>query len=88
MTGSTIYLPKSHEITLDNPTNFSDNTPVMKETGDNKMEKVFIVVEPIPYEGDTVLRVFAKYEDALVYGEELVLEGTIEEFDIYEREVY
>ena len=59
-----------------------------QEEGDNKMEKVFIVVEPIPYEGDTVLRVFAKYEDALVYGEELVLEGTIEEFDIYEREVY
>lgn len=53
-----------------------------------KMTKVFIVVEPIPYEGDTVLRVFAKYEDALVYGEDLILEGTIADFDIYEREVY
>ena len=52
------------------------------------MDKVFIVVEPIPYEGDTVLRVFAKYDDALVYGEDLILEGTIEDFDIYEREVY
>jgi len=52
------------------------------------MTKVFIVVEPIPYEGDTVLRVFAKYEDAIVYGEALYADGTIEEFDIYEREVY
>jgi len=54
------------------------------------MNKVFIVVEPIPYEGliDTVLRVFAKYEDALVYGEELLFEGAVDDFDIYEREVY
>ena len=52
------------------------------------MTKVFIVVECVPYEGDTVLRVFAKYDDALVYGEDLILEGTIEDFDIYEREVY
>ena len=52
------------------------------------MEKVFIVVEPIPYEGDTVLRVFAKYDDAVAYGDSLVAEGTVEEFDVYEREVY
>ena len=52
------------------------------------MNKVFIVVEPIPYEGDTVLRVFANYEAALGYGEQLVEDGTIEEFDVYEREVY
>ena len=52
------------------------------------MNKVYIAVEPIPYEGDTVLRVFAKYEDALAYGEELLLEGAIDDFDIYEREVY
>jgi len=41
-----------------------------------------------PYEGDTVLRVFAKYDDAIAYGEALVAENTIEEFDVYEREVY
>jgi hypothetical protein len=52
------------------------------------MNKVYIVVEPIPYEGDTVLRVFSNYDAALVYGEELLLEGAIEDFDIYEREVY
>ncbi len=52
------------------------------------MNKVFIVVEPIPYEGDTVLRVFSKYDDAIAYGEQLYAEGTIEEFDVYEREVY
>lgn len=52
------------------------------------MTKVFIVVEPIPYEGDTVLRVFAKYDDAVAYGEALVADGTIEEFDVYERDVY
>jgi hypothetical protein len=49
------------------------------------MEKVFIVVE-VPE--NTVMRVFAKYDDAIVYGEDLVLDGTIVEFDVYEREVY
>jgi hypothetical protein len=52
------------------------------------MNKVFIVVEVIPYEGDTVLRVFGDYNNALAYGEQLVEDGTIDEFDIYEREVY
>jgi hypothetical protein len=52
------------------------------------MNKVFIVVEPIPYEGDIVMRVFANYDDALAYGEDLILDGTIEDFDIREREVY
>ena len=52
------------------------------------MNKVFIVVEVIPYEGDTVLRVFANNEDAIAYGEQLVEDGVIEEFDVYEREVY
>ena len=52
------------------------------------MNKVFIVVEPIPYEGDTVLRVFADYDSALYYGEGLVVDGVIDEFDVYEREVY
>ena len=52
------------------------------------MTKVFIVVEVVPYEGDTVLRVFAKYTDAVAYGETMVKDGAIEEFDVYEREVY
>lgn len=52
------------------------------------MNKVFIVVECEPYEGDTVLRVFAKYDDAIAYGEGLVFDGAIEEYDVYEREVY
>jgi hypothetical protein len=50
------------------------------------LEKVFIVVE-LSTE-NTILRVFANYDRAIVYGEELVLEGTIADFDIYEREVY
>ena len=52
------------------------------------MSKVFIVVECIPYEGDTVLRVFSNYNDAVAYGESQVFDGTIEEFDVFEREVY
>jgi hypothetical protein len=52
------------------------------------MNKVYIVVEVIPYEGDTVLRVFANQADALEYGSKLYAEGIIEEFDVYEREVY
>ena len=52
------------------------------------MDKVFIVVEPVPYEGDTVLRVFSRYYDAIAYGEQMVKDGAIEEFDVYEREVY
>lgn len=55
---------------------------------ENKMTKVFIVVECVPYEGDTVLRVFTKYEDAIAYGHELYAEGALEEFDVFEREVY
>ena len=52
------------------------------------MTKVFIVVECIPYEGDTVLRVFSNYNDAVAYGESLYADGTIEEFDVFEREIY
>ena len=52
------------------------------------MDKVFIVVECVPYEGDTVLRVFNKYDDAIAYGHDLYADGTIEEFDVYERELY
>ena len=52
------------------------------------MNKVFIVVECTPYEGDTVLRVFARNIDAIAYGETMVRDGVIEEFDVLEREVY
>ena len=52
------------------------------------MTKVFIVVECIMYEGDTVLRVFNTYTDALAYGESLYADGAVKEFDILEREVY
>ncbi len=53
----------------------------------NEMNKVYIVVVVEPYEGCTVLRVFAKYEAAVAYGESLVADDTIDEFDIYERYV-
>jgi hypothetical protein len=49
------------------------------------MTKVFIVVE---LSNNAVMRVFANYNDAIVYGEDLILEGIITDFDIYEREVY
>ena len=58
------------------------------------MTKVFIVVQSIPYEGDTVMRVFAKYDDAIAYADELTAEdalrtgGGFMEFDVFEREVY
>ena len=53
------------------------------------MTKVFIVVEVnTAYGGDTVLRVFNKYDDAIAYGHDLYADGTIEEFDVYERELY
>lgn len=52
------------------------------------MNKVFIVIEVIPYEYGPILRVFSKYEDAVAYGQSLYEDGTIEEYDVYEREVY
>ena len=55
------------------------------------MEKVFIVVERIAYEGDTVMRVFAKYDDAVKYADELTeaLEIPLDiDYDVFEREVY
>jgi hypothetical protein len=55
------------------------------------MEKVFIVVERIAYEGDTVMRVFAKYADAVAYADELTAELDLPldiDYDVLEREVY
>ena len=51
------------------------------------MNKVFIVTERKPMY-DIILRVFTKYQDAIAYGEGLVFDGTIAEYDVCEREVY
>lgn len=58
------------------------------------LEKVFIVVERTPYEGDTVMRVFANYKDAVKYADELTAEETLRtgggfiDYDVFEREIY
>ena len=55
------------------------------------MTKVFIVVEKVAYEGDTVMRVFANYRDAVAYADELTaaLELPLDiDYDVFEREVY
>ena len=55
------------------------------------MNKVFIVVEKVAYEGDTVMRVFGKYADAVAYADELTaaLELPLDiDYDVCEREVY
>lgn len=53
--------------------------------------KVFIVVEKVAYEGDTVMRVFSKYDDAVAYADELTAELKLPldiDYDVFEREVY
>ena len=58
------------------------------------MTKVFIVVRKVAYEGDTIERVFATYNDAVKYADELTAEdalrtgGGFMEFDVMEREIY
>jgi hypothetical protein len=55
------------------------------------MNKVFIVVEKIAYEGDTIIRVFGKYADAIKYADELEAAAGFPsniDYDVYEREVY
>ena len=55
------------------------------------MDKVFIVVERLAYEGDTVMRVFANYSDAVAYADELTAEQKLPldiDYDVFEREVY
>jgi len=52
------------------------------------MSKVFIVVDVTLGRSYAVLRVFNKNKDAIAYGESLVFGGAIEEYDVYEREVY
>ena len=41
------------------------------------LEKVFIVVERIAYEGETVLRVYDNYKGAVEYSDELTLNNDI-----------
>jgi len=55
------------------------------------LEKVFIVVKTISYEGDTIERVFAKYADAAKYSDELTAADTSDgyfEYNVVEREIY
>ena len=54
------------------------------------MSKVFIVVERIAYEGETVLRVYDNYKGAVEYSDELTLNNDISaiEYDVVERSVY
>jgi hypothetical protein len=54
------------------------------------LEKVFIVVERIDYEGDVVQRVFANYKNAVKYADELTASNNCAnvEYDVFEREVY
>jgi len=55
------------------------------------LEKVFIVVKTIAYEGDTIERVFAKYADAANYSDELTAADTSDgyfEYNVIEREIY
>ena len=54
------------------------------------MEKIFIVVERIEYEGYTIMRAFSRYSDAAAYSDELTANNTVPlfEYDVLEREVY
>ena len=54
------------------------------------LEKVFIVVERIDYEGDVVQRVFANYKNAVKYADELTANNNCAnvDYDVFEREIY
>ena len=54
------------------------------------MNKVFIVVEKIAYEGECIMRVFGKYADAVAYADELAASDNCAnvDYDVCEREVY
>ena len=54
------------------------------------MEKVFIVVEKITYEGYAIQRVFGNYKDAVAYADELASGNNCAnvDYDVFEREVY
>lgn len=59
------------------------------------MTKVFIVVRKVAYEGDTIERVFATYNDAVKYADELTAADALRagaggfiDYNVMEREVY
>ena len=57
------------------------------------LEKVFIVVERRAYDGDTIMRVFANYKNAIKYADELTMSidadlARLIDYDVFEREVY
>ncbi len=57
------------------------------------MDKVFIVVERRAYDGDTIMRVFSTYKDAVAYADELTMSidadlARLIDYDVFEREVY
>lgn len=41
------------------------------------MKNVYLVIEHIPYEGDTVMRVYENKDDAEAYAEELTAEDAL-----------
>lgn len=57
------------------------------------LEKVFIVVERRAYDGDTIMRVFGDYKNAIKYADELTMsiDATLArdiDYDVFEREIY
>ena len=54
------------------------------------MNKVFVVMEEMMHEADTVLRVFIKYADAVAFVTELEAENTNSdvEYDVQEHNLY
>lgn len=57
------------------------------------LEKVFIVVQRIAHDGETVMRVFGDYKNAVKYADELTAEIPEHsqrdiDYDVFEREVY
>lgn len=54
------------------------------------MRTVYIVIECIPYEGDTVMRVYDNWKDADEYAKELEKSDTSSyfEYKVHEEKVY
>jgi hypothetical protein len=54
------------------------------------MKNVYIVIEHIPYEGDTVMRVYDNKEDADAYAKELEKSDTFGyfEYKVHEEKLY
>jgi len=58
------------------------------------VKTVYIVIEHIPYEGDTVMRVYDNKEDAEAYSDELTAEDALSigggyfEYRVHEEKLY